>query len=125
VFHVCAPVDPELLIEAADAVAARKGEGDATLTMIAHFNNRLPPEQLLAINYRLMALARLIQKGEGSAWVVKAKGKQYRLVDQAMFRAAAITPLSIDSDESVKNVAFDTDAFLRNALRESKTYGSA
>ena len=90
--------------------------------MIAHFNNRLPPEQLLAINYRLMALARLIQKGEGSAWVVKAKGKQYRLVDQAMFRAAAITPLSIDSDELVKNVAFDTDAFLRNALRESKTY---
>jgi hypothetical protein len=125
VFHVFTPVDPELLIEAADAVAARKGEGDATLTMIAHFNNRLPPEQLLAINYRLMALARLIQKGEGSAWVVKAKGKQYRLVDQAMFRAAAITPLSVDGDEPVKNVAFDTDAFLRNALEESKTYGSA
>jgi hypothetical protein len=125
VFHVFPPVDPKLLIEAADAVAARKSEGDATLTMIAHFDNRLSLEQLIAINYRLMALARLIQKGEGSAWVVKAKGKQYRLVDQAMFRAAAITPLSIDGDEPVTNIAFDTDVFLRNALGESKTHGSA
>jgi hypothetical protein len=125
VFHVFPSVNPKLLIEAADAVAARKGEGDATLTMIAHFNNRLPPEQLLAINYRLMALARLIQKGEGSAWVITAKGKQYRLVDQAMFRAAATTPLSIDGDEPVTNIAFDTDAFLQNALGETKTKGSA
>jgi hypothetical protein len=125
VFHVFPPVDPKLLIEAADAVAARKGEGNATLTMIAHFDNRLSPDQLVAINYRLMALATLIQKGEGLAWVVKAKAKQYRLVDQAMFRAAAITPLSIDGDEPAKNVAFDTDIFLRTALGKSKTYGSA
>jgi hypothetical protein len=72
-----------------------------------------------------MALARLIQNGEGSAWVIKAKGKTYRLVDQAMFRAAATTPLSIDGDEPVTNIAFDTDAFLQKALGESKTHGSA
>jgi hypothetical protein len=49
--------------QAADAVAARKGDGDATITMIAHFNDRLPPEQLLVINYRLMALAMTHSEG--------------------------------------------------------------
>ncbi len=42
-----------------------------------------------------------------------------------MFRAAAITPLSIEEDQLMVNLAFDTDAFLENALAESDTTGSA
>jgi hypothetical protein len=123
--HVIKPVDPKLLIEANNAVAARRAKGDAVVTMVAHFDNRLDTKELIAINYRLMALAKLIQKGEGPAWVIEAKGKRYKLVNKAMFRAAAITPLSIEDDEMIGNIAFDTDAFLQNALAEANTEGSA
>ena len=123
--HVVKPVDPKLLIEANDAVSAQRGKGDATFTMIAHFDNRLEADDLLAISYRLQALASLIQKGEGPAWVIHSKGKEYKLVNEAMFRAAAITPLSIEEDQLMANLAFDTDAFLENALAESDTTGSA
>jgi hypothetical protein len=125
VLRAVKPVDPKLLIEANEALTARQGKGDPALTLVAHFNNRLDPDELVAIDYRLMALANLIKAGEGSAWVSHSKGERYKLVDETMFRAAAITPLSIEDHLTVSSLSFDTDTFLKHALSEATTYGTA
>jgi hypothetical protein len=123
---VIKPVDSELLIEASTAVAARKGKGgDPAVSIIMHFDNRLDAEMLKCIAYRLVALSNLVEEGIGPGWVLNVKGKRYKLVNEAMFRAAAITPLSIDENDIIGNLAFDANTFLKTALAESETDGSA
>jgi hypothetical protein len=121
--RVVKPVDPKLLIEANGALAARKG--DPAITLVQHFNGRLDPNELIAIDYRLMALANLIKAGQGSAWVTHSKGQRYKLVDEPMFRAAAMSPLCIEDHQTVATISFDTDTFIKHALFESDTEGTA
>ena len=123
--HVVDTVDPELLIEANQAVASRKGKGDATFTLIAHFDGRLPPETLLAINYRLIALAHFFESGGRSPWIIDPKGKRYKLIQTPLLRAAAVTPLSIEDKRPIGELAFDADIFQKNALENSETEGRA
>src|ERR1700759_5008655 len=108
--QVVPPVEPSLLIEANNAVSEQKGEGDATITMIAHFNGRVEPDMLVAINYRLLALAKIVRGTKESPWVTGAAGRKYRLVNEAMFRAAALTLLTVDGEKPVGDLAFDTEA---------------
>jgi len=42
-----------------------------------------------------------------------------------MFRAAAITPLTIEEDEPIRNLRFDPEQFLANALEHADASGSA
>lgn len=125
VAHIVDTVDPELLIEANQAVASRKGKGDATITLIAHFNGRLPPETLLAINYRLIALAHFVESGGRSPWILDPKGKRYKLIQTPLLRAAAVTTLSIEDNRPISELAFDADIFQKNALESSETEGGA
>lgn len=94
-------VDPALLIEAHKAVVARKGKVDVAVTMIAHFDNRVPADELIAIHQRMIALSKFILDKDSSSWVMDVKGKRYKLVHEAMFRAAAITLLTIEEDEPI------------------------
>ncbi len=100
--HTVQGVDPALLMEADDAISNGKRGADPTIKMIAHFNGRLDAEIIIALNYRLMALAKFIHEHKRSGWVVHRKGKRFKLVHQALFRAAAITPLSLEDDEPVR-----------------------
>jgi hypothetical protein len=118
-------VDPALLIEAHQIVAERRGTNGSSLILVGHFHDRLEPDAILALQYRMVALANVVKHDTGSPWIVSVKGKDYRLIDNAMFRAAATTPLSINDDQVVATLAFDRDAFIRNALAESEPDGNA
>jgi hypothetical protein len=81
------------------------------------------PEEILAVSYRLGALAKLIQDGEGQNWTITVLHKTYKLVNEAMFRAAARAPLF--EARTVGHVAFDPKTFLPIALEESESEGAA
>jgi hypothetical protein len=123
--HVIEPVDPALIVEANNVVAKDRGKGgDPMVTLVMNFGDSHDAEELLALTYRLQALAKLIVAGHGPAWVINAKGKKYKLVNEAMFRAAARAPLWIADDQLVGDLSFDPDEFVRLALEESDTHGS-
>jgi hypothetical protein len=119
------PVEPALLIEANTIVSKNGGKGDSTVILVGHFHKRLKPEQILAIQYRMMALSNVVKDGTNTAWVISKDGQDYKLVNEALFRAAAMTPLSIDEDQTISTLAFDRDAFLNNALSETDIDGNA
>lgn len=123
--HVIEPVDPKLMVEANELLAKERGRGDPTVTIVMNFADKHSSDELLALTYRLQALAKLIVGGHGPAWVLDVKGKKYKLVNEAMFRAAARAPLSIDEDQLISELSFDVDAFLKLALEESDTDGRA
>ncbi|WP_316219423.1 hypothetical protein [Bradyrhizobium sp. SZCCHNR2026] len=86
-------VDPALLIEAHQIVTKKRGTHDSSIILEGHFLERLEPEAILALQYRMLALANLVKGDTKSPWVIFEKGKDYRLVNETIFRAAAITPL--------------------------------
>jgi len=65
--HVIKPVDPDLLIEANKVIAKEKGKGDPTVTIVMNFAGTHDSDELLALSYRLQALAKLIVEGHGPA----------------------------------------------------------
>ena len=70
-------VEPSLIIEANNAVSKRGGKGDATVTMVIHFNGRLDPETLIAIDFRMVALANTVKIPQQNPWIISIKGKKY------------------------------------------------
>jgi len=44
------------------------------MAMIAHFDGRVEADLLVAINYRLMALAKIVQGTQEPPWVIGLKG---------------------------------------------------
>jgi hypothetical protein len=89
-------VAPEPLIKAnLKAVADREkyGSADTTVSIITALGDGHEPDELIAVSHRLMALARLLHDGQGGQWTLTVEGKEYRLVNEALFRAAAKAPL--------------------------------
>jgi hypothetical protein len=115
----------ELLVKAnLRAVADREkyGSADVTVSIVTALANDHDPDDLIAVSYRLQALARLIDDGEGKEWTLKIEGKEYRLLNEALFRAAAKTPLR--EQEMVRDVKFEPAEFLRIALEEAESEGT-
>jgi hypothetical protein len=81
------------------------------------------PDELIAVSHRLMALARLLHDGQGGQWTLTVEGKEYRLVNEALFRAAAKAPLQ--ERKMVRDVKFNPKEFLRIALEEATAEGTA
>jgi hypothetical protein len=73
--------------------------------------------------YRLGALAKLIQAGEGGKWTLPGLNPEYHLVNECVFRAAARAPLF--EARTVGDVSFDPPAFMKIAFEESEAEGSA
>jgi hypothetical protein len=73
--------------------------------------------------YRLMALARVVGEGDGEAWTMTVDGEEYKLVSEAMVRAAAKAPLK--EAGVVGDIAFDAKQLLEIALQEAESEGSA
>lgn len=82
-------------------------------------------DTLLAIDYRLIALANVVKKDDPSPWVINPKNKEYKLISEALLRAAAIAPLKIDDKKLAVDIAFEPNSFTKHALAESDTEGHA
>ncbi|MGN6311832.1 MAG: hypothetical protein ACTHNN_20015 [Xanthobacteraceae bacterium] len=101
----------------------RLGPGDPTISLVRTLHGEQKPEIILAIDYRLRALAKIISEGEGQPWAFAITEDKGHMVNEALFKAAARAPLF--EAETVGQVAFDRDQFLRIALEESETDGEA
>jgi len=119
-------VAPELLIKAnlkAVADHEKYGSADTTVSIVTALADDHEPDELIAVSHRLAALARLLHEGEGGYWTLTVEGKEYTLVNEALFRAAAKAPLR--ERKMVCDAKFEPKEFLRIALEEAKAAGSA
>ncbi|MDA9539229.1 hypothetical protein ACM41_24320 [Bradyrhizobium sp. CCBAU 21362] len=101
----------------------RLGPGDPTVALIRALHKEQKPEVILAIDYRLRALAKLISEGKGKPWTFAMTEEGGHMVNEALFRAAARAPLF--TAKTVGEVAFNPDEFMKIALEESETDGQA
>jgi transcriptional regulator with XRE-family HTH domain len=123
--HRVDPVDPALFTEANNTVFSQNIKGDKSEALVAHFNGRLTPQVLRAINLRLIALGQFLKRDDKSPWVLHVKGTDYKVIKGVILHAAAVTPLFIRDDQPADDSAFDAELFQKNALRISKAHGSA
>jgi hypothetical protein len=77
----------------------------------------------MAVTCRLSALAKLIREGEGDKWTITVLHQDYKLVNEALFLAAARAPLF--EARTVGQISFDPKTFLPIALEESESEGTA
>ena len=119
------PVDPELLIKANERIFKERAKGDPIMTVIANFADTHDDEELLAVTYRLQALKNVVRHRRPLPWVLHAKGKSHRLVNEAMIRAAAKAPLTYEQQGRFADVVFDENELLRYTLAESPSLGEA
>jgi hypothetical protein len=116
----------ELLKKGHEGVLAQRelhGPGDPTIALVTTLADEHRHEDILAVSYRLGALAKLIRDGEGQKWTITVLHNSYKLVNEALFRAAARAPLF--EAATVGQVSFDPKTFLSIALEESESGGSA
>ena len=122
-------VDPELMNDILKAVADlpagdRDFEG-TTIEVVKRVADLDLPERErmdlgLAINFRFMAFARLMQSGGGRGWRVPGKDG-CTFVHEELIRAAAEEPMIQVNDE----VVFDEESFHRRLLALAETHGEA
>jgi hypothetical protein len=70
---------------------------------------------------RLQAMTEIVAETDKSAWIVTVPNRDYKLINEAVLRAAARAPLV----KKKKNLKFDPRGFLKIALEESEIKGSA
>lgn len=119
-------VAPGLLVKAnAKAVADREqyGSPDVDVSVVSALADDCTPDELIAVSYRLRALAKLLSEGDGEHWTLSVAGEEYTLVSEPLFRAAAKAPLQ--EMKMVYEVAFDAKEFLELALQEADAEGMA
>jgi hypothetical protein len=121
------PIVPfELLIEGHEGVTAyreRHAQADLTMALVTALAESQGSDEILAVSYRLGALAKFVRAGEGGKWTIPVLKQKYQLVNEALFRAAARAPLF--EAHTVGDVSFDPETFLKIALEESAAEGSA
>lgn len=118
-------VSTDLLMLAERKVAEDHEAGlrpDPTVSIVSALHDKCDPKELIAIANRLTALAHLIVDGDGKAWTVAFKGKDYTLVHGALIRAAATAPLT--ETKIVGDLRFGPE-ILEIALRYREPDGSA
>ena len=99
------------------------GSAEPTVSLVRVLHKDHKPEEILAISYRLGALAKLIKEGEGKPWTLAVTKDKFHMVNEALFRAAARAPLF--EAKTVGDVSFDHGSFMKIALEESETDGTA
>jgi hypothetical protein len=117
------PVSFDLIRQAVEAANNNRAAGP-TIAVIAALSRKYPSDQILAVTYRLQALANMMAQRQADHWTLDVADKEYTLVDEALFKAAARTPLSIEDGDVVGNISFDPGSLLAIALEESEPDGS-
>ena len=102
--------------------AENRASADVMVSIVSALADDHSPDELIAVSYRLQALAKFPHQGDSRLWTLTVAGKEYKLVNEALFRAAAKTPLR--ERKMVRDVAFNVDEFLRIALEEAQSAGS-
>jgi hypothetical protein len=118
------PVSFDLIKQAVEAANNNRPAGP-TVAVIAALSKRFSSAQILAVTYRLQALANMMAQQQTDHWTLNIADKEYTLVDEALFKAAARTPLSFEDEEQVGEISFDPETLLAIALEESETDGAA
>ena len=117
-------VAADLLIRANSAAAAGpRGFENATISIIKALSKEVNTDDLIAISYRLQALATLTRGDELSGLTMKLHGRDYKLINEAAFKAAATCPLTLRG--TFGEVEFDREEFLRLALSSVEPDGTA
>jgi hypothetical protein len=114
----------DLIKQAVEAANNNRPAGP-TIAVIAALSKRFPPAQILAVTYRLQALANMMAQRQTDHWTLNIADKEYTLVDEALFKAAARTPLSFENKELIGEISFDPGTLLAIALEESVPDGAA
>jgi hypothetical protein len=108
-------VPADLMIRANKAAAdGPRGFENATISIIKALSKEASTDDLLAITYRLQALATLTRGDEISGLTMNLHGREYKLINEAAFKAAATCPLDLRG--IFGDVEFDREEFLRLAL---------
>jgi hypothetical protein len=116
-------VSADLLIRANSAAAdGPRGFQNATISIIKALSKEASTDDLLAITYRLQALAKLTQGGDISGLMMNLHGREYKLINEAALKAAATCPLV--SRGTFGEVEFDREEFLRLALSLAEPEGN-
>ena len=104
------PVPEDLQIRANAAAAnGPRGYENAMISMIKALSNEAGPDELLAISYRLQALANLTSGADVAGLTMTLHDKEYKLVNETAFRAAAVCPLRLTG--TMADVKFDLQSF--------------
>ncbi len=115
----------QVLDEVAEMPAEDRGFEGATFAVVKLVAEMGLPERQrmdlgLAINFRLMALARLTESGGGRGWTLPGE-EGCTFIHGELVRAAAEEPM-IEVDGQV---AFDPESFHRRLLALAETHGQA
>jgi hypothetical protein len=117
-------VSADLLIRANNAAAdGPRGFENATISIIKALSKEASTDDLLAITYRLQALAKLTAGADVSGLTMNLHGREYKLINEAAFKAAATCPLALRG--KFGNIEFDRDEFLQLALSLAEPEGHA
>lgn len=119
------PVQLDLLLRADRKVAADHEAGlppDTTVSVVSALHGKCDPEEMIAIERRLIALANFVADGDGKSWTISVDGKDYTLVAGALIRAAATAPLA--EKETLGDLRFGPE-ILEIALQNAEPDGSA
>lgn len=109
--------------EGVTAYRERSGDADMTVGLVTALAKDHKPDDIIAVSYRLGALAKLIEEGHAGKWAIPVLHENYKLVNEALFRAAARAPLM--EAKTVEDVSFDPQLFYQTVLEESEAEGSA
>jgi hypothetical protein len=116
-------VPAELLIRANSAAAdGPRGFENATISVVKALSKEVSTDDLLAITYRLQALASLTQGDDLTGFTMRLRGREYNLINEAAFKAAAACSLVPGS--TFGKVEFDREEFLRLALSFAEAEGN-
>jgi hypothetical protein len=75
----------DLIRQAIEAANNNRPAGP-TIAVIAALSKKYPSEQILAVTYRLQALANMMALQQTDHWTLDVADKEYRLVDEALFK---------------------------------------
>jgi hypothetical protein len=115
-------VPANVVIAAHEIVLENRGSRrDAHMAVIVKLADKYDHNHICDALMRLRALSELIERTKKSAWIADTADKDCKIVNEAMFRAAARAPLI----EERRQLKFDTKQFMQIALEESDVEGSA
>jgi hypothetical protein len=116
-------VSADLLIRANNAAAdGPRGFENATISIIQALSKEASTDDLVAVTYRLQALAKLAQGGDISGLTMNLHGREYKLINEAALKAAATCPLVLRG--KFGEAEFDREKFLQLALSFTEPEGN-
>ncbi len=115
-------VPPDLMVRAGRSAAdGPRGFDEAMISIVKALSKDAKPDQIVAISFRLQALAQMVSGADISGYTMNLHGREYKLINEAALHAAATCSLTLTDEMS--DLAFNRDEFLALALAASEAEG--